>query len=81
MLLIDLKVSRKTAFASGFLKGLGAPFLLYGSFDAPALPSIDQVTLPKRKNDREALAGDWEKVGCNIRSAIEKYGKEAQSAK
>ena len=80
MLIIDFSASAKQSFAKGFLKGLGAPFLLFGTFEGGQTPAkVEAVVLPGRQSF-DAIAGDWAKVGIDIRSSAEKYGKETANA-
>lgn len=79
MLVIDLTASQSTALSSGFLKGLGAPFILYGHFDSSVV--IPAVTPVVPATGASGLAGDWKRIGRDMRSAIHLYGQEAPSTK
>ena len=72
MMIADFDATPRQAFLQGFWKGLGAPYLLYGDFEMPPLPEISPVAVP---TGDAALAGDWRKVGLDIRSAIDAYAQ------
>ena len=74
MLIIDFKSSTRKALYQGFLKGLGAPVMLFGSFQMPTI-DISEVVIP-----RSSPADDWANVGNDLRRAMRIYG-EADSAK
>lgn len=79
MLIIDFTSSRKKAFRHGFVKGMAAPLMVFGSFSAPALPQIEPVRVPNT-SPRESMRHDWEMVGRDLRKAMLDYG-EIQSKK
>lgn len=56
------------------MKGLGAPFVLFGTFNAPALPEVIQVTA-QSVDPEQALAGDWVRIGNDFHLAAVEYGK------
>lgn len=78
MLLIDFGKTPSEAFAQGFLKGLGAPAVLFGRFEAPGIVKIRPLELPS-KQDQESLADDWRKVGKDIQAAMATYEQERQT--
>ncbi len=80
MLIIDIHSTPRQAFANGFLKGLGSPLMLYGVFRPPKLQQVNPLKTPER-SDLDALAGDWLKVGLDLKSAISRYEQESASAK
>lgn len=77
MFVIDLSASQRKALGSGFMKGLGAPFILYGHFDSSAV--IPDVTPVVPATGASGLAGDWKRIGQDMRSAIRQYGQEAST--
>lgn len=78
MLLIDFNSKPRVAFAHGFLKGLAAPVVLFGNFAAPQIPAVQQIVPP---GQRSTIAGDWSKIGDDIRNATTSYVKEASATK
>jgi hypothetical protein len=72
MLLINFNLSPKSAFAQGFMKGLGAPVVLFGRFQASPSVEIQPIIVPS-----SGLGSDWRKVGDDIRSAARAYGETA----
>jgi hypothetical protein len=78
MILLDFNFKPRAAFAQGFLKGLGAPVVLFGRFAAPQLPVVPQVVPPGRSS---SIAGDWSNIGNDIRNATSRYGKEVSTTK
>jgi len=76
MFLIDFKHRQSQAFLHGFVKGLAAPIMLFNVEGAPGIPRVDPVALPQR-TDREALAGDWRRVGDDLRAVITRHGEAA----
>lgn len=71
--LIQPNSSRAAAFKRGFLKGLGAPIVLFGTFDLAQSEADDfkPIELPKRV--RGSLKDDWRAVG-NALSGAAKLG-------
>ena len=66
--LFRLSHTCKQTFRHGFLKGLGAPILLFGEFDLdPALLDYDFRPLPSRK--KGSIKSDWLKVGQELKAA------------
>lgn len=66
--LLRLSHTRKQAFRHGFLKGLGAPILLFGEFRLdPAVQDYDFKPLPSRQHG--SIASDWSKVGEELKTA------------
>lgn len=76
MFLIDFKRTPPQAFRHGFLKGLAAPVMVFHAELLPDIPAIAPVPLPAR-SDREALAGDWRRVGGDLRAALARHGEAA----
>lgn len=79
MVIIDFSDTKKQAFIRGFSKGMAAPVMLFGSFDAPALPEVKQVTVPSI-SDEQALNNDWNKIGTDFNKVITRH-VEASSTK
>lgn len=74
MILIDFNGSPAQAFRHGFLKGLAAPALLFNVDAVPAPIAVAPLTVPPR-TDAEALAGDWQRVGDDLRRALARHGE------
>lgn len=74
MFLIDFNTDAAQAFRHGFLKGLAAPTLLFNVDAVPAPIAVAPLTVPPR-TDAEALAGDWQRVGADLRTALGRYGE------
>lgn len=75
MFLIDFQRTPAQAFRHGFLKGLAAPVMLFHT-EALSLPAVAPLVTPLR-SDSEALAGDWRRVGGDLRRAIARHGEAA----
>jgi len=76
---IDFASNRKSALLRGFMKGLGAPYILYGSFESFAsIPSVDPI---RPTTGSDGLAGDWTRIGRDVRVAIRQYGQETSNPK
>ena len=75
MVIIDFSNSSKQAFKHGFLKGLAAPVMLFGNFNAPPLLEIKQISFPNITDD-QALNNDWLAIGSDFNNVITRYGKE-----
>ncbi len=80
MLLLDLTSTKKQAFANGFMKGLGAPIILFNKFAAPQLQVVSYVK-PQTTTVNQAITSDWAMVGKDISVAAGKYGKAAARTK
>lgn len=80
MVIIDFSDSPLESFKKGFKKGLGAPLMLYGNFQAPETPTVGVVVVANRVNDSAAIAKDWHSVGDDVRAAVKKYGEAATTA-
>lgn len=78
MVIIDFADTSKQAFVRGFRKGMAAPVMLFGSFEAPPLPEVKQVTVPSI-SDEQSLNSDWNKIGADFNNVIEKYGAETHA--
>lgn len=74
MILIDFNGSPAQAFRRGFLKGLAAPVMLFSAGNFPAPRAAAPLTVPAR-SDAEALAGDWQRVGDDLRRALARHGE------
>lgn len=71
--IVKLSSTRRQAFRHGFLKGLGAPVMLFGDFPLDsAMTNYEFQPLPSRKHG--SVAGDWLRVGAAIKSAVKKGG-------
>ncbi len=75
-------MQRFTAFTSGFvaaLCGVAEVFAAVGGaicnvYEKPTAPSTPtDALLDGIRKDRAALAGDWRKVGSDIRTAMDQY--------
>jgi hypothetical protein len=62
MVIIDFANTKKQAFISGFAKGLAAPFMLFGSFKAPALTPVADVDLSTHIA-QNPIENDWRAIG------------------
>lgn len=74
MVLINFKATPEKSLAHGFWKGLGAPFMVFGSFATTIhIPKVEPVELPARmtkaNSDLLGIAEDWNQ-------AVSKYGKQ-----
>lgn len=76
MMLIDFNIAPKSSFKRGFVKGLGAPVVLFSTFNVPDLPLFLEV----ESQAKSAPNSDWARVANDFHVAIAKYGK-TQSAK
>ena len=76
MMLIDFNIAPKSSFKRGFVKGLGAPAILFSTFNAPELPQFVEVESQAKSTPNN----DWVRVANDFHVAIAKYGK-TQSAK
>lgn len=67
--LVKANSTRAQSFKRGFWKGLGAPVVLFGTYDLEQTDSQDfqPQQLPARK--RGSLAGDWRAVGQSLDKA------------
>lgn len=68
------------AFRVGFVSGLGAPGMLFPDFLAPTVRRAKVQVHPIRREDGYAIAGDWIRVGGDIRSAVKQYGEISKAA-
>lgn len=76
MAIINFQNSPKKSFIQGFWKGLGAPFMLFGSFSATVqMPKVDPVELPSRFGDAQ---GDLFAIGGDLNKALAKYDQQAK---
>lgn len=76
MFLIDFHQTNRKALLHGFVKGLGAPVLLYHREPVPPVPATKYVTLAS-VTPSVALAADWLKVGNDIRNVMQRHGQAA----
>lgn len=77
MTLIDFNATPRKSFYRGFMKGLGAPFVLFGTFNAPVLPEVMQVK-SQAIDPNVAIAGDWMRIGNDFHLAVVEYGKTSK---
>lgn len=73
MLILNFNTTLRKAFSHGFVKGLAAPYLIYGSFASPAPQQVDIVRVPEAQHPDGALAADWSKIGLDVKSALAQY--------
>ncbi|KJV06234.1 hypothetical protein [Methylocucumis oryzae] len=78
MVIIDFSNTKKEAFLRGFEKGLAAPVMLFGHFQAPNVNTIPQVTVQSIEIG-EAIENDWKAIGTDLRNVIEHHGKDYTS--
>jgi hypothetical protein len=78
MVIINFSNTKREAFLRGFEKGLAAPVMLFGHFQAPNLDPIPQVTIQSIEIG-EAMENDWKAIGTDLRNVIERHGKESIS--
>lgn len=76
MELLNFSDTSKQAFIKGFWKGLAAPVMIFGNFEAPKRREIKPISL-NFKTDAEALADDWKRIGMDFNKSIETYDKKA----
>lgn len=72
MFIIDFRQTRREAFVHGFVKGLGAPALLFHCEAVRAVPSVLQVSASHNPID-QALLGDWYKVGNDFKTVVARH--------
>lgn len=73
MVRIDLKASRRTAFARGFWRGLAAPIMIYtaaSQLPEDAIPRVQDVPNPASK---DGIRSDWKRVGLHIKDAVKSH--------
>lgn len=75
MFLIDFRKTPKEAFFHGFVKGLGAPVLLFHNEMAPGVPLVFQVSAPSIPIG-QALVGDWYRIGGDMRTVVARHQEE-----
>lgn len=80
MVIIDFSSTSKKAFLHGFSKGLSAPVMLFGKFNAPPLRKYDLVVSPA-KDDGLMLENAWSKIGQDFKNVMTKYGEETNNQK
>lgn len=59
MAIINFTSSKTAAFKKGFLKGLAAPYMLYGSFRMPKTLEIKSVKATSLKTDLKNISKDF----------------------
>jgi hypothetical protein len=69
--LIKASSTRAQAFRRGFWKGLGAPAMLFGTFDIEQTEAKDFEPKPLPKRKRGTVRDDWKAVGREISKAAE----------
>ncbi|QTW17804.1 hypothetical protein [Comamonas kerstersii] len=67
--LVKANSTRAQAFKRGFWKGLGAPVVLFGTFDVELTESKDFQPKPLPARKRGSIASDWRAVGQSIDEA------------
>ena len=77
MSMLNFKDQPASAFVGGFVKGLGAPYLLFGKF---AVPEVEPIAPVKPVLQQGGLAADWRRVGQDIHVAMAQYGKTIPAA-
>ncbi|MFM8441994.1 MAG: hypothetical protein ACKN9W_01475 [Methylococcus sp.] len=75
MAIINFSDTSQQAFLRGFQKGLASPVMLFGSFQAPRMDAIPQISVPAI-DAREALENDWRVIGIDLNNVIQRYVKE-----
>ena len=71
--IVKINNTRRQAFRHGFLKGLGAPVMLFGEHALDGdITDYAFKPLPSRKHG--SIAGDWFRVGSALRSAAKQRG-------
>lgn len=68
--LVKANSNRAQAFKRGFWKGLGAPVVLFGTFDLEMSTDEDLKPKPLPERHRGNIAEDWRKVGSDIFEAV-----------
>jgi len=69
--IVNLSHKGRQAFKLGFLKGLGAPAMLFGSHCIDSsISDYEFKALPARRHG--SLQGDWLRVGSEIRAAAKR---------
>jgi len=68
--LVKANSTRAHAFKRGFWKGLGAPVVLFGTFDLEGDGREELAPKPLPKRARGSIAEDWKAVGREISGAI-----------
>jgi len=61
--------TRAQAFKRGLLKGLGAPVMLFGTFEIECGKPADLAFKPLPQRKRGSVADDWKAVGRGIAEA------------
>ena len=77
-MLTNFEQSSGEAFLHGMLQGMAAPLSLFCISPPPPLPKIDQVAV-RLVDTKTALAQDWQRVGIDIRTVIDRYAEEKRS--
>lgn len=77
-MLTNFNQSSGDAFLQGVLQGMAAPLSLFCISAPPPLPEIDQVIV-KMPDTKTALAQDWQRVGIDMRTVIDRYDQEKRS--
>lgn len=75
---LDFQQSTEEAFVHGLLQGMASPFSIFRSSPPPLLPKIDPV-LVQPIDSMTALAQDWQRVGIDMRTVIDRYAQEKRS--
>lgn len=67
-------IDQSNAFTHGFIKGIGAPAMLFGLFDVPK-HNVEYLSIPNIAPE-SALAADWLRIGVDVQAAKKKIEKE-----
>jgi hypothetical protein len=78
MILIDFYASPAKSFLHGFMKGLAAPLVLFGRFQAPELPEVMTVSATASVN---GMSRDWISVSHDLSTAIAKNARPKHPSK
>lgn len=65
------RLGHSFGFASGFLRGLGAPAYLY---------SRSSYDRPSERSDLERMRSDWRRIGGDFRTAVSRAHGEATAS-
>ena len=69
--IVNLNGTRRLAFRRGFVKGLGAPVMLFGEHALDSdIADYNFKPLPVRKHG--SISGDWFRVGSALKSVAKK---------
>ena len=80
MFILNFHHTQIEAFVHGFVKGLGAPAVLFHNEPAPTVPQVVMVSAPQTPID-QVLPGDWRKIGSDFDTVIAANGKTTSPTK